>query len=116
MPVLLGFLIILFFWALGTVVSMLINHIVPGSVVGMILLFMALCLKLIKPEQIRVVANFLTKNMSLFFIPAAVGLMEHLDVLKQGWAFILVASVVSTLLVMIVVALIQQKGDKTVDR
>lgn len=82
----------------------------------MILLFMALCLKLIKPEQIRVVANFLTKNMSLFFIPAAVGLMEHLDVLKQGWAFILVASVVSTLLVMIVVALIQQKGDKTVDR
>ncbi len=116
MPILLGFLIILFFWALGTVVSMLINHLIPGSVVGMLLLFAALCFKLIKPEQVRVVADFLTKNMSLFFVPAAVGLMEHLDVLKQGWAFILVASVVSTLLVMIVVAFIQQKGDRTLGR
>ena len=116
MPILLGFLFILFFWALGTVVSMMINHLIPGRVVGMLLLFAALCFKLIKPEQVRAVANFLTKNMSLFFIPAAVGLMEHLNVLKEGWAFIVVASVVSTLLVMVVVALIQQKGDKTVGR
>lgn len=116
MPVLLGFLIILFFWALGTAVSMLINHLIPGSVIGMLLLFTALCFKLVRPEQVRVVANFLTKNMSLFFVPAAVGLMEHLNVLKQGWVFILVASVVSTLLVMVVVALIQQKGDKTLGR
>lgn len=116
MPTLLGFLIILFFWTLGTVVSTLIEHLIPGSVVGMLLLFAALCFKLIKPEQVRTVANFLTKNMSLFFVPAAVGLMEHLEVLKQGWAFILVASVVSTLLVMIVVAAIQQKGDRTLGR
>lgn len=116
MPVLFGFSIILFFWALGTVVSMLINHLIPGSVVGMLLLFGALYLKLVKPEQVKVVAGFLTKNMSLFFVPAAVGLMEHLGVLKDGWAFILVASVVSTLLVMIVVALIQQKGDKSIGK
>lgn len=116
MPTLLGFLIILFFWGLGMVVSMLINNLIPGSVVGMLLLFAALCFKLVKVEQVKVVANFLTKNMSLFFVPAAVGLMEHLNVLKNGWAFILIASVVSTLAVMIAVALIQQKGDKTVGR
>lgn len=113
MPILLGFSIILFFWALGTAVSMLINHLIPGSVVGMLLLFVGLCLKVVRPEQLKIVADFLTKNMSLFFVPAAVGLMEHLNVLKEGWAFILVASVVSTLSVMVVVALIQQKGDKT---
>ncbi|MDR0659601.1 MAG: CidA/LrgA family protein [Prevotellaceae bacterium] len=116
MPVLLGFLIILFFWALGTVVTMLINHLIPGSVVGLLLLFVALCFKLVRPEQIRAVAKFLTKNMSLFFVPAPVGLMEHLGVLKDGWAFILVASVLSTILVMAVVALIRQKGDKTLGR
>ena len=111
MPTLLGFLIILFFWALGTAVSILIDNLIPGSVVGMLLLFAALCFKLVRPEQVRVVANFLTKNMSLFFVPAAVGLMEHLEVLKNGWTFILVASVISTLAVMVVVALIQQKSD-----
>lgn len=114
MPILLGFLLILFFWALGTVVSMLIGHLIPGSVVGMLLLFAALCLKLVKAEQIRAVANFLTKNMSLFFVPAAVGLMEHLNVLRQGWVFIVAASVISTLLVMVVVAFIQQKGERKI--
>lgn len=113
MSVILGFSIILFFWALGTAVAMLMNYFLPGSVIGMMLLFAALSLRLVKLEWVKEVADFLTRNMSLFFVPAAVGLMEHLGVLKKGWVFILVASAVSTILVMAVVAIIQQKGDKT---
>lgn len=78
----------------------------------MLLFFFALCIKVVKPEQIRVVANFLTKNMSLFFVPAGVGIMVYFDVLKQGWAFILVASILSTLAVFATVAAIQEKGGK----
>ena len=116
MPVLLGFTIILFFWVLGAVASALIGHFIPASVVGMLLLFAALCLRLVKPEQLRVVAGFLTKNMSLFFVPAAVGLMEQLNILKEGWVFIVVAAVVSTLAVMVAVALIQQKSETPTHR
>lgn len=112
MRIILGFFIILLFWALGTVVAHFTGRIIPGSVLGMLLLFVGLATKLVKPAMVREVAGFLTKNMSLFFIPAGVGLMAHLGVLKQGWQFIVVASVVSTIAVMLTVALIQEKGEK----
>lgn len=70
---------------------------VPASIYGMLLLLVALCLKVIKPEQIRETASFLIEIMPLMFIPAAVGLLESgnsADLLPM-----LVIIVVSTLLV-----------------
>lgn len=48
-----GVFIILFFYALGEGVAWLVQGFIPGSVIGMLLLFTALCLKLVKPEQDR---------------------------------------------------------------
>ena len=112
MRILFGFFIILLFWGLGVTLAHFTGNIVPGSVIGMLLLFLSLCLKIVKPGQIKAVAGFLTKNMSLFFVPAGVGIMVYFDVLKDGWPFIVVASVLSTWAVLIVVSLIQEKGGK----
>lgn len=68
-----GIFIVLFFFALGELVGWLVNGFIPGSVIGMMLLFTALCLKWVKPERIKPVARFLCDNMALFFVPAGVG-------------------------------------------
>ena len=87
-----GIFIVLFFFALGELVGWLVNGFIPGSVIGMMLLFTALCLKWVKPERIKPVARFLCDNMALFFVPAGVGIVNALDILSQYWQAVLSVS------------------------
>ena len=93
-------------------VSYLINGVIPGSVIGMVLLFLALISKIVKPETIRQPASYLIKHMSLFFIPAGVGLMTAWDLIAANWAAILISSLLSTIIVLAVVGLVQQKLER----
>lgn len=103
---------ILFFYFTGEFVSYFINGFIPGSVIGMVLLFLALTFKVVKPEKVKRLSTLLTDNMGLFFLPAGVGLMTSLGIISKYWAVIVTASVVSTVLVIACVALIQQKLGK----
>ena len=107
-----GIFIVLLFYVLGELVGWLINGFIPGSVIGMILLFAALCLKLVKHGHIKPVAKFLCDNMALFFVPAGVGIINALDILSAYWQAVLVACAVSTVVVIIVVAFTQQWFEK----
>ncbi len=107
-----GIFIILLFFVLGEWVGWLINGFIPGSVIGMILLFAALCLKIVKPERIKPVAKFLCDNMALFFVPAGVGIVNALDILSQFWQAVVIACGVSTVVVIVVVAFVQQWFEK----
>ena len=53
---------------------------------------------LVKPGQIDEIAGFLTKNMAILFLPAAVGIIESLDILRDSGIQILIICLVSTLL------------------
>lgn len=103
---------ILFFYFTGEFISYFIDGFIPGSVIGMVLLFLALAFKWVKPEKVQRISTLLTQNMGLFFLPAGVGLMNALGVISEYWAVILTASVVSTILVIASVALVQQKLEK----
>lgn len=103
---------ILFFYFTGEFVSYFLDGFVPGSVIGMVLLFLALAFKKIKPEKVKRVSTLLTQNMGLFFVPAGVGLMNSFGIISEYWAVLLVASVVSTILVIATVALVQEKLEK----
>lgn len=107
-----GIFIVLFFWALGELTAWLVDGFIPGSVIGMMLLFAALCLKIVKPDRIKPVSGFLCDNMALFFVPAGVGIVNALDILSQYWQAVLIASGVSTVIVIVVVASIQQWFEK----
>jgi len=96
--------VILFFYILGEIVSKLLIIIlpsifIPGSILGMFLLVIGIVTKIVKKEWIEDVAVFLTSNMAFFFIPAAVGIIEYADVLKDSaWrilAFILTSTILS---------------------
>lgn len=88
------------FYALGEALSILIGHFVPGSVLGMVLLFAALCLRWVSPESIREVAHFLTSNMILLFIPTFMGIIDTWGLISVSWLGWLAVVLLTTVAVM----------------
>lgn len=107
-----GIFIILLFYFLGQGISYLIDGFVPGSIIGMILLFLSLYFKAISPDNVKDVANAFTRNMAVFFIPAGAGLLGSYGIISKFWMSILIVCSVSTVLVIAVVAVIQQQMEK----
>ncbi len=107
-----GLFFIFLFYFLGEAVSYLINGFIPGSVLGMVFLFLALFFNLLNPENVRQTAKLITQNMAVFFIPAAVGLMTYYELLAENLVAIITAITVSTVFVIISVALVQEYMEK----
>ena len=81
---------------------------VPGSIYGIVILFVALVSGVLKVDQIKETSAFLIEIMPAMFIPAAVGLIDVWDLLESKWPVYLLIIVVSTILVMAVSGLITQ--------
>ncbi|WP_088348673.1 MULTISPECIES: CidA/LrgA family protein [Rhodomicrobium] len=81
---------------------------VPGPVCGMALLFGGLVLRGGIPDDIGRLADTLLGNLSLLFVPAGVGVMLHLELLRAEIVPISVGLVVSTLLTIAVTGLMMQ--------
>lgn len=78
----------------------MLNLVIPGSVIGMIILFLLLAANVIKPYWIEEGARFMVDHLVLFFIPATVGIINFFD-LFAGKGFLLILIVLfSTVLVM----------------
>ncbi|MBB3187308.1 CidA/LrgA family protein [Microbacter margulisiae] len=107
-----GILILLLFYLAGDLLSLLIGNFIPGSVLGMLLLFVALVLKIVKPVHIHEASRFLLDNMMLFFIPVGVGLMTSYVLIGKYIVAIVVAAAISTILVISVVGWLAQKLEK----
>ena len=56
-------------------------------------------------------ACFIFDIMAFFFLPAGVGIITSMDVLSRYWDIVLVVGTVTTLLVLIVVAVLQQRQE-----
>lgn len=104
--------IIFLFYFLGECLSFLINGWIPGSVCGMVLLFLALMAKWVHPQSVQPVAKVLTQNMALFFVPAGVGLMTSFDLISRYWAALLVIISITTWLIIAVVGWIEETMEK----
>lgn len=77
---------------------------VPGSVVGLATLLALLLTGGIAPKWVKAGADWLLSNMLLFFIPAAVAVVQYGGLFKSdGWRLALVV-VAGTLTVMVAVA------------
>jgi len=100
--------VILLLSLLGELLHWLIPFTVPASIYGLVLMLTALCTGLIKVEDVRETAGFLIEIMPLMFIPAAVGLLTALDVLRQNWLAYVSITVVSTFVVMAVTGRVTQ--------
>ena len=93
------FLIILGFTLAGEALQRLLPLPIPASVWGLALLFTALCLGLVKLEQVKAVGRFLTSILPILFVAPAVGIVEYWDLLSSrllGLALILLATTALT--------------------
>ena len=95
--------ILLGIWAAGEFISQLIKNVIniPGSIIGMIILFVLLESKILDESKIKDVADFFLANMSLFFIPAGVSLIESLGLIKENAILLLLCILIINVLVMI---------------
>ena len=76
----------------------------PGPVVGMLLLLVALRWPLVR-APVGAVADALLAHLSLLFVPVGVGVMTHMALLTQYGLRLLVAILVSTWIGLAVTAL-----------
>ena len=75
-------LMILFVISLiGEGISSFFHLPIPGSIIGLIILFIALQFKWLRTRHVNMVGNFLLANMTILFLPPAVGIMEKFDVI-----------------------------------
>jgi holin-like protein len=90
---------------IGEVAARAANLPVPGPVLGMVLLLLGLLAMRRVPAALERTARGLLDNLSLLFVPAGVGVIQHLDILRVQWLPIAAAIVGSTVLAMLVTAL-----------
>ena len=91
-------LLICLFSFLGEVLHALIPWPIPASIYGMVLLFTALSLKLIRVEQVKDAGSFLVSFLPVLFVAPIVSLLDCWDQLKSYLLPILVILIGSTVL------------------
>ena len=107
-----GFLVIMAFLILGKLINHFLYLPIPGSIIGLLLLFTALSVRIINVDIVQPASHILLKYMTLFFVPAGVGLMNYIDILSVHWLAILTSSLVSTMIVLVCVGVSYQRGTK----
>ena len=94
--------------ALGELLIYFTGIPLPSSIVGMLLLTLFLQLRVIRLEWVQTLADSLVANIGFFFVPPGVAIMCHFKLIKAEWLPIVVASVISTVLVLAVTGWVHQ--------
>lgn len=109
-------LIVLYgFYIAGEWLRDLLNLPLPGSIIGFLLLFIALILKIYPLRWIESGAQFLLAFLSLYFIPATVGVIQYGELFTGKGLWLIVIAMFSTLLTMGVSATMSQWASRCID-
>ena len=109
MVILRSLLILLLFQAAGTCLQTVLHIPIPGSVLGMVLLASWFLLSGRVPDPpLSASAKTLLSWFGLLFVPAGVGVVAYLPLLRASWLPIAVALTGSTLLTLVATAMIMQ--------
>ncbi|KQL37546.1 holin [Psychrobacillus sp. FJAT-21963] len=87
---------------LGTVIVQSLHIKFPGSIIGLILLFAGLYFKLIPISLIKDGAGFLLSVLTLFFVPATVGVMNYPELLSFQGLLLILSVIISTIITIII--------------
>lgn len=86
---------------IGQVIIALTNLPLPPSVIGLVVLFLALQSGLVKLATVEKLAKVLMDYLVLLVIPACISIMQYLDIIRDDLWVLLVGVGVSTVLVLI---------------
>lgn len=101
--------VLFLFASIGMWIQQYFKLVVPGSVIGLLLLFILLTFNIIPEKWIAEGASFMTKHLILFFIPATVGMMNYYHLFAGKGFLLVIITVVSSLLVLIISGYVSEK-------
>ncbi|MGB4438066.1 MAG: CidA/LrgA family protein [Sedimentibacter sp.] len=96
--------IIYFIYFTGNFISSLISGfiVIPGNIIGMVILLLLLTTNVMKLSMIETAGNFMLKYMGFFFVPLTVGLMDSYKLIQHSIIQILIILIISCICVMFV--------------
>lgn len=94
--------------AVGELIVWLTGVRLPSSIIGMLLLTLLLKLGWIKLEWVKGLTDFLIANLGFFFVPPGVALMLYFDIIQAQLLPIVTATLVSTVIVLVVTGQVHQ--------
>lgn len=89
---------LLLFQLAGELIVRLTGLPLPGPVLGMVLLFIALVARGTAPQTFSDTSRGLLDHLALLFVPAGVGIITHLSRVVDEWGAIAITLVASTAL------------------
>ena len=98
MKILKQLVIIFGVYAISDLIAKLTSFGLPASVVGLVIFIISLQTGIIKESTIKESADFITKNMALFFIPVSLKIFEDFAQFENQFIPILII-VISTLII-----------------
>jgi holin-like protein len=104
----LDFAVLLMFQFAGELIQAVTGLPVPGPVIGMLLLFLALLAKVPVPAGIHATSRKLLAYLALLFVPAGAGIVTRLPVMGAHWPAIVIAVTGSTIVTMVITAFVMR--------
>ncbi len=90
----------------GNLISHFIPVGVPGSIWGLLLLFVGLTTQFIRLEWIYLGANLLIRFMAVLFVPVSVGIIKYADLLWEQMNILLIPNIVSTCITLVFIGIV----------
>lgn len=87
----------------GIAIASLLPITIPGSIIGMLIMFVLLALQILPAKWVNPGCYVLIRYMALLFVPISVGVISYTDVLSAQFGPIVVSCLTSTLMVLVVV-------------
>ena len=103
------FFLIIVISFIGEILHAVVPLSIPASIYGIVLLFTGLVTGIIPLAAVKDAGAFLIEIMPVMFVPAAVGLIESWDLLRNHLISYVIVTFVTTVVVMAVTGVVTQK-------
>ena len=87
--------------AIGEFIVRLTGIKLPSSIIGMLALTALLKFNIVELSWVQKLSEFLISNLGFFFVPPGVAIMLYLDLIQKEFIPIIMATVISTISVLI---------------
>lgn len=91
------------FVVLGRLVSMLLPVAFPSSIIGLLLLFVALSSGILKQKYVEKACEKLNRHIGILFVPAGVVLMGYFELVQQNLLALIMAGLIGTVVIFLTV-------------
>ena len=103
-----GLLVLTICLLCGNLISHLLPIMIPGSIIGLLILFFLLALHIIPVCWVKNSCSFFMRYMMVLFIPAAVGIMDNYPLFMENWVPIVIGCIGGSVIVLLFTAFLTE--------